>query len=62
MIDERHEPDLIDRFNSWREKHISHRQFVLVLSLAVGILSALAAYLLHHLIHFIVNRREENEK
>ena len=53
MTDEKREPDLIDRFNSWREKHISHRQFVLVLSLAVGILSALAAYLLHHLIHFI---------
>ena len=53
MTDEKREPDLIDRFNSWREKHISHRQFVLVLSLAVGVLSALAAYLLHHLIHFI---------
>ena len=53
MTDEKREPDLIDRFNIWREKHISHRQFVLVLSLAVGVLSALAAYLLHHLIHFI---------
>ncbi len=53
MTDEKKEPDLIDRFNSWREKHISHKQFVLMLSLAVGVLSALAAYLLHHLIHFI---------
>ncbi|MBO5864496.1 MAG: chloride channel protein [Bacteroidaceae bacterium] len=53
MTGEKKEPDLIDRFNSWRERHFSHRQFVLVLSLFVGVLSALAAYLLHHLIHFI---------
>ena len=53
MTDEKREPDLIDRFNSWREKHISHKRFVLVLSFAVGVLSALAAYVLHHLIHFI---------
>ncbi len=46
-------PTLIDRFNRWREKHISHRQFVLVLSFLVGVLSALAAYLLKHLIHLI---------
>ena len=53
MTDEKKEPDLIDRFNIWREKHISHKRFVLMLSFAVGVLSALAAYLLHHLIHFI---------
>ena len=53
MTDEKREPDLIDRFNSWRERHMSHKQFVLVLSFFVGVLSALAAYLLHHLIHFI---------
>lgn len=46
-------PTLIDRFNRWRKKHISHRQFVLVLSFLVGVLSALAAYLLKHLIHLI---------
>ncbi len=53
MTGEKREQGLIDRFNSWREKHISHRQFVLLLSFLVGVLSALAAYLLHHLIHFI---------
>ena len=53
MTDEKREPDLIDRFNIWRERHMSHKQFVLVLSFFVGVLSALAAYLLHHLIHFI---------
>lgn len=46
-------PTLIDRFNSWRKNHISHRQFVLVLSFLVGVLSALAAYSLKHFIHFI---------
>ena len=53
MTGEKKEPDLIDRFNRWREKHIAHKQFVLMLSFAVGVLAALAAYLLHHLIHFI---------
>ena len=53
MTDEKHKPGFVDRFNEWREKHISHRQFVLILSLLVGVISALAAYTLHHLIHFI---------
>ncbi len=53
MMDEKHKPGLVDRFNEWREKHISHRQFVLILSFLVGVISALAAYTLHHLIHFI---------
>lgn len=54
MMDGKQKPlTLIDRFNRWRKKHISHRQFVLVLSFLVGVLSALAAYLLKHFIHFI---------
>ncbi len=44
---------LLDRFIEWREKHIPQNQFILLLSLVVGILSALAAYALKHLIHFI---------
>lgn len=44
---------LLDRFITWREKHISQNQFILVLSFIVGILSALAAFALKHLIHFI---------
>ncbi|MBO7302395.1 MAG: chloride channel protein [Bacteroidaceae bacterium] len=44
---------LLSRFIAWREKHISHNQFVLILSFVVGVLSALAAYALKHLIHFI---------
>ena len=53
MTDEKQKLGFVDRFTEWRERHISHRQFVLVLSLLVGVISALAAYLLHHLIHFI---------
>ena len=34
---------LLGRFIDWREKHISERQFILLLSLAVGIFTALAA-------------------
>lgn len=43
----------MSRFITWREKHISHNQFVLILSFVVGVLSALAAFALKHLIHFI---------
>ena len=44
---------LLDRFIEWREKHVPQNQFILLLSLLVGVLSALAAYALKHLIHFI---------
>ena len=51
--DNKTEKSLLDRFIEWREKHLSQNQFVLILSLVVGVLSALAAYTLKHLIHFI---------
>lgn len=44
---------LLDRFINWREKHVPQNQFILLLSLVVGVLSALAAFVLKHLIHFI---------
>lgn len=50
---EKKEEGVLSRFITWREKHISHNQFVLILSFVVGVLSALAAYALKHLIHFI---------
>ena len=43
----------LDRFIEWREKHISQNKFILFLSFVVGVLSALAAYTLKHLIHLI---------
>ena len=52
-MEKKKEEGLLSRFIAWREKHISHNQFVLILSFVVGVLSALAAFALKHLIHFI---------
>ena len=38
---------------TWRKNHLSDRQFTLVLAFAVGIFAALAAFVLHTLIHVI---------
>ncbi len=53
MSNDKEDKSLLDRFIDWREKHVPQSQFILVLSFVVGILSALAAYILKHLIHFI---------
>ncbi len=37
----------------WRLKHLSDRQFTLVLAFMVGIMAAMAAFVLHSLIHII---------
>ena len=42
-----------ERFIAWREAHVSNRQFVLFLSLLVGVACALAALVLKQLIHLI---------
>ena len=52
-IEEKKEKSRLDRFIEWREKHVSQNQFILILSFAVGVLSAFAAYTLKYLIHFI---------
>lgn len=44
---------LLSRFNNWRQNHISQRQFILALSLVVGVLTALAAILLKFLIQLV---------
>lgn len=51
---------LIGRFIAWREKHISERQFILLLSLVVGIFTALAALLLKQLIELIHDAVTDN--
>ena len=38
------------KFNTWRQQHVSDRQFTLALSLLVGLLAAVAAFVLHALI------------
>ena len=44
---------LIDRLNEWRASHLSQRQFILLLSFFVGILTAIAALVLKFIIHEI---------
>lgn len=46
---------IISRVDTWRKKHISARELVLVLAFAVGFLASLAAYVLH----FIIKQIEE---
>lgn len=50
----------LQRLLVWREKHVTGKKFVLMLSLVVGILTALAAILLKHLIHLIQNFLTDN--
>ncbi|NDV81708.1 chloride channel protein [Bacteroides sp. 51] len=51
---------LLQRFILWREQNIKGKKFVLILSFLVGILTALAAILLKHLIHLIQNFLTDN--
>jgi len=44
----------ISRIDAWRATHVSERMFVLILSFLVGLLSAVAAFILHWLINQIV--------
>lgn len=44
---------MLDSIIDWRVKHLSKRQTTLLLALFVGFFAALAAYILHSLIHFI---------
>ncbi|WP_315356024.1 chloride channel protein [Prevotella denticola] len=46
---------IISQVDTWRKKHISDRELVLVLAFAVGFLASLAAYVLH----FIIKQIEE---
>ena len=44
---------LSDNILTWRQKHFSDKRFILVLAFFVGIFAALAAFVLHSLIHII---------
>lgn len=44
---------LLMRFIRWRERHVNENVFILILSFFVGILAALAASLLKHVVHTI---------
>lgn len=43
---------LIQTISIWREKHLSHQNFVLLLSLFIGILSAISAIILKNLVFY----------
>ncbi|MEZ5146129.1 MAG: chloride channel protein [Bacteroidales bacterium] len=45
-------PGIINRITIWRNRRISASQFLLILSLVVGILSGLAAVLLKNIVHY----------
>lgn len=51
---------LLQRFIVWREKHITEKQFILILSFLVGIFTALAAYVLKFLVEYIKEFLTEN--
>lgn len=44
---------LLDRFINWRIRHISDRQFMLILSVVVGLCVGLAAVVIKNSVHFI---------
>ena len=48
------------RFTQWRERHISAKNFTLILAVLVGLCSAFAALTLKNLIHFIQHFLTEN--
>ena len=45
--------DVLQHFIAWREKHIKDKHFILMLSLLVGVFTALAAYVLKFLVEYI---------
>ena len=55
MNGEEHGPLWLRRLHDWRVEHVSDKMFLLVLAFMVGLLSAVAAYVLHGLINTIVD-------
>ena len=48
-------PAWLVRLHDWRVEHVSDKMFLLILAFLVGLLSAVAAYVLHGLINVIVD-------
>ena len=47
------QPGFFERLNEWRKPYVADKQFMLLLSFFVGLLAAVAAFVLHWLIHEI---------
>ncbi len=45
--------NLLQRFFQWRERYLTDRQFLLILSFIIGVCTALAGYTLKHLVEYI---------
>jgi chloride channel protein, CIC family len=45
--------DVLTRFLIWRLKHISNKDFVLILSVVIGVIAGIAAVVLKETVHFI---------
>lgn len=60
MVMKKTDLSLFQRFVLWRERHLKEKQFILILSFLVGILTAMAALVLKLLIHGIQNFLTEN--
>ena len=56
----------LGKFNRWKEKHLSDRNFIIALSIVVGFLSGLAAVLLKNMIfyfsEFIINLHDADSE
>ena len=52
--------DLTLKLAIWREKHITEKNLILILSLIIGIGAACAAMLLKYIIHFIQDALTEH--
>ncbi len=44
-----------ERLLAWRQRHITDRQLIILLSFGIGVLAALSAFLLHQLISLIAD-------
>ncbi|MCF6242274.1 MAG: chloride channel protein, partial [Bacteroidales bacterium] len=55
----------INQFNKWRELHISQQQFVFFISIIIGLITGVAAYLMKtfviYLKDFLINRYDADE-
>ena len=47
-------PAWLQRLHQWRVEHVSDKMFLLILAFLVGLLSAVAAFVLHGMINQIV--------
>lgn len=49
----RHTPPWVERFLIWRQRHLSDRNFILLLCVLIGLLAAIAAVVLKTSVHYI---------